>query len=240
MKKLALAVILSAIGIGSASAADLATGRLLFAGALNESGCTVEGATNGGGDITVAMPGSLGVSLVAPLTANTTAGWNTLNAAAKYDGVGAGFNLNITCPKPSIYSYLANLLNLTGADVPDLAKFNTNAGLFMYGAGNGASGFIDAAASGSVVGVLAADAGSANQSVGIVVWHKNARGGEKALDLAVASSASGVSVPVTWTETATDVKTVANFDFAYVPASTAGGVHGGVTTATLPFRFEYR
>jgi type 1 fimbria pilin len=242
MKKIALALALGALTITSAQAVDLATGRLLFNGKLEQSGCTIANASGGGGDINVAMPGALGLGLVRAVGAGAaTVAWNNLDPAVKSSSV-ADFSLSISCPAASdaIYTYVAGLTTPASTPAVVRAAWTTNAKLYFYGTGNGASGFIGAAASGSQIGVLAADATASNRSVGIAVNHTNAAGGQTLVDLNPTLAAAGVAITPVWTTTATEVSASPSFDFAYVPAATGVAVAGGVTTATLPFKFEYR
>ncbi len=242
MKKLALTLALGALTVTGAQAVDLATGRLLFQGKLEQSGCTIADAAGGTGDINVAMPGALGVDKVRALgTGTATAAWNGLDPAVKSSSI-ANFTLSISCPTTSdaIYAYVAGLTSPSSTTAVVKAAFPSNAKLYFYGAGNGASGFISATASGSQVGVLAADAAASNRSVGIAVNHTNGTGGQTLVDLNPVLAAAGVPVDTAWTVGAAAVTASPSFDFAYVPASTGGAVTGGVSTATLPFKFEYR
>jgi type 1 fimbria pilin len=241
MKKLALVIALAALGIQGAQATDLATGRLRFTGQLVQSGCSISDAASGGGDIEVAMPGALGIERVRALTG--ASGWNGLDAAAKSSTHAGAFALSISCPSGAsggIYGYVASMVAPASLRPTVKASWPERARLYFYGQGNGASGFISSAVSGSSVGVLAADASAGNQTVGIAVQHLNASGGAVLIDLRPESAASGVAVSPVWRDDGTAVKASPTFDFAYVPAARAAAVASGVSTATLPFKFEYR
>ncbi|AWV44214.1 hypothetical protein CD201_06325 [Hafnia alvei] len=240
MNKLTLAILLATVGISSAQAAttvELAKGRLIFTGALNQSGCTVTNAVDGGGDINIPMPGSLGVTKVKALTAATSAGWSSLDEDVKYSKAKLPFALNIECPTDDIYAYVDGI---TGVKDDAKANFSTKAKLYFYGQDNGASGFIPTTDSGSVVGLLAADKNSSNRSVGIAVKQIDSKKGDKVIDLDPANSADGVAIDVNWVAGTKSITAQPTFDFAYVPASSKASVGGGVTTATMPFKFEYR
>lgn len=238
MRKLTLAILFTAAGISSVQAAnvELAKGRLLFTGALNQSGCTVTNAVDGGGDINIPMPGSLGVTKVKSLTAATPAGWSALDEDVKYSKAKVPFALSIECPTDDIYTYIDGITGEKNAK----DNFATQAKLYFYGQDNGASGFIPTTDSGSVVGLLAADKKSVNRSVGIAVMQKDNAKGDKVIDLNPANSADGVAIDIAWTAGTKSITAQPTFDFAYVPANSKASVEGGVTTATMPFKFEYR
>lgn len=241
MKKLALAVLLSTMGVAQAqTAVDLAGGRLLFQGRLNMSGCTIDGAIGALGDMTVMMPGSLGVDKVEPLAAATVDAFERLKKETKYKSGSGSLPISVNCPTDDVYVYIADLVGPPADQDTVEADFKAKTKMYFYGAGNGASGFTKGP---NAIGVLAADDSSPNKSVGIAIKHLNPQGVDTdvLVNLNDTLSVDGVPVQLFWTSPAANViNATPEFQFAYVPASSTDPVIGGVTTATLPFKVIYK